>query len=243
MPTTMMSSGFPPPPKFTKNILIGLLGLYVVELLLQSWIGFPTQLLGWHPSSNFELYQPFTCYLVQGQQPLNVMMSLLMVYFFFPSVQKGYGKKGLIKLLQFTFGIGTFWGALMIVSGAVAQTSPFMGLSPFITASLVVFGLKNPRATILLFFILPIQAAWIAWGTGLFALLNFLFGRTLGAAMICGGWLSGFLFMKARGKIGLKSLYKQFTRKRRKKKISQFRVIDGGKRRSKKKKNPRDDWH
>ena len=169
-----------------------------MELLLQSWIGFPTEILGWHPSSNFELYQPFTCYLVQGQLPLNVMMSLLMVYFFFPSVQKGYGKKGLIKLLQFTFGIGTFWGALMIVSGAVAQPSPFMGLSPFITASVVVFGLKNPRGQpFCSFSFYPYKAAWIAWGTGLFALLNFLFGRTLESAMICGGWLSGFLLYES----------------------------------------------
>ena len=243
MPRTMMSSGFPPPPPFTRNVLLGLLGLYVLELLLQSWLQIPVQMLGWYPNANFALYQPITCYLVQGQQPISVLFSLLMVYFFFPTVQKGFGKKGLIRLIQFTVAIGTFWGALMIVSGAVVQSTPFMGISSFITAALVVFGLNNPRATILLFFIVPIQAAWIAWGTGLLALLNFLFGRSLESAMICSGWLSGFFFMKTKGRIGIKSLYTQFKHKQTQKRIRNFRVLDGGKKKTTKQKNPRDDWH
>lgn len=243
MPRTMMSSGFPPPPPFTRNILLFLLGLYILELLLQSWFGIPVYMLGWHPDVNFALYQPFTCYLVQGQKPINMLFSLLMVYFFFPSVQRGFGKSGLIRLLQLTVGIGTFFGALMVISGAVSQQTPFMGLAPFITAALVVFGLNNPRATILLFFIIPIQAAWIAWGTGILALLNFLFGRSLESAMICSGWLSGYLYMQSKGNINLRSIYTKYKHKQTQKRIRKFKVLDGGKKQPSKNKRPRDDWH
>ena len=243
MPRTMSSSGFPPPPPFTRNILLGLLVLYIFELLLQSWIGFPIDVLGWHPNSNFALYQPLTCYLVQGQRPLSVLFSLLMVYFFFPTVQQSFGKSGLLRLIYLTVSVGVFWGAIMVVSGAVSQPHPFMGIAPFITAALVVFGLTNPRATILLFFIIPIQAAWIAWGTGLLAFLNFLFGRSLESAMICSGWISGFLYMQTKGHFNIRSLYTQYKHKQTQKRIRNFRVIDGGNKTKSKQKRPRDDWH
>ena len=94
----------------------------------------------------------------------------------------------------------------------------------------------------MLFFIIPIQAAWIAWGTGLLALLNFLFGRSLESAMICSGWLSGYLFMQNRGKINIRAFYTQYKHRQTQKRIRKFKVLDGGKKNNNKK-PPSDEWH
>jgi hypothetical protein len=229
MPRVMSSGGFQPPPPFTKSLLMLLLGLYVVELIASSWLGIPlSQLLGWHPGVGFELWQPITCFFIQGGSPISAMLNLLMVYFFIPPIQMSFGRKGVIRLAAITVGISIFFCSLAIVTGAINASIPFMGIDPFITAAIVVFGLTRPKAQILIFFVLPIQAAWIAWGTGLLASLNFLFSRDIGSAMWLGGWLGGYLFMRLPKKGGMSSILTHLRHSRTQQKLRKFTVIDGG---------------
>ncbi|MBM74990.1 MAG: hypothetical protein CMK59_06295 [Proteobacteria bacterium] len=236
MARTMLSGGFPPPPPFTKNILIGLIGLYIIELLGNSWVDIPlVNILGWWPGAQFEIWQPLTCYLIQGKTPLSALLSILMVYFFFPTVQRRYGKNGLLKMCSLSIGCSTLLSAIFIVTGAILPSQgPFMGILSFVTAAIVVFGLTQPNAQILLFFILPIKAAWIAWGSGLLTLLNFLAFRSLEASMICGGWLGGYLFVYQMKHGSFRKIFVHWNHKRRHKRLSKFTVIDGGK---------NDTWH
>jgi len=188
---------FDAPPPFTKQIIFALLGLFVVLLIVENWIGIPLrELLAWHPEQIFARpWQAITHFLYQGTRPINFLFELLSIYFFLPPMQRNYGKKGIYRLSAIVLFVTAFFGALSIVLGAIAQKEPALGIGPFVTAMIVVFGLTNPRATILLI-VFPIQAAWIAWGTGLLAALGFLSTRSLPAALWLAGWIAGYAFIE-----------------------------------------------
>lgn len=195
---------FDAPPPFTKQILFALLALFVAFLILENWIGIPLEdILAWHPEHLFSRpWQALTHFLYQGTRPLNFLFELLAVYFFLPPMQRNYGRKGIYRLASFVLFITAILGSLAIIVGAIARKDAALGIGPFVTAMIVVFGLTNPRATILLI-VFPIQAAWIAWGTGLFAALGFLSTRSLPSALWLAGWIAGYVFieMQPGGKI------------------------------------------
>jgi hypothetical protein len=98
-----------------------------------------------------------------------------------------------------------------------------------LAALLVIFGLSRPNATILLMFIIPIKAAWVAWGSGLLCLLHLLSDRDMSSAMWLSGWISGYLWIRG----GIEQPLKRFWLRRKhtkiKKRLSTFDVIEGGK--------------
>ena len=113
----------------------------------------------------------------------------LAIFFFLGPAERTLGRRGLLRATLLTVALSAVLGFLLLVMGAVSPRAPFVGLNPIITALIVVFGLSNPNASILLFFVLPIKAAWIAWGSGLFALLNFLALRDLDSSLWLTGWI------------------------------------------------------
>jgi hypothetical protein len=162
----------------------------------------------------------------------------LMVFFFLGSVEQLVGTKRL--------GKGMLWTALVAIlfahsamalthlldPGAVGPSIAFRGLEPFLISLLVIFGLAQPNAQILLFFVLPIKASWMAWVSGLFALLVFITSTTMTTALILGGWLGGYVFVRS-GFGNINRLFERYRLLHRKKKLqkelSKFRVIEGGK--------------
>ena len=103
-----------------------------------------------------------------------------------------------------------------------------MGISPFVTAMIVVFGLYNPRAIIYLL-IIPVQAAWIAWGSGLFALLSFLANRTLDSSLWLGGWIAGYAFIESQPGGVIRRFFIRQKHKRTHDRLNKFKVYKGGK--------------
>ena len=195
---------FDAPPPFTKQIIFALLGLFVVELIIENWIAIPLyELMAWHPEQLLNKpWQVLSHVLYQGTRPINFLFELLALYFFLPPMQRNYGKKGVYRLCSIVLLTTISFGVLATFLGAIAKREPALGIGPFVTAMVVVFGLTNPRATILLI-VFPIQAAWIAWGTGLVAALGFLSTRSLPSALWLAGWLGGYFFieMQPGGKI------------------------------------------
>ncbi len=200
-----------------------------------------TWLYLWDIDSGFwRPWQPFTAFLFNGGV-MAAALDWLMVFFFLGSVEQLVGTKRL--------GKGMLWTALIAIlfaHGAMALTaalttvpdagfavpSAFRGLEPFLISLLVIFGLAQPNAQILLFFVLPIKAAWMAWVSGLLALLVFITSTTMTTALILGGWLGGYVFVRSGfGNIG--RLFERYRLLRKKKKLekelSKFKVIEGGK--------------
>ena len=221
---------FDPPPPFTKKIIIGLLLLYVVELIVEQWMSVPLlALMAWQPGQTLNsIWQPFTQFFYQGSGPFSALLELLALYFFLPPAQRSFGRKGIYKLALYVVATVVFFGSLMLILGAVTGSTPAMGISPFITALVVVFGLSNPNATIFLL-IFPIQAAWVAWGTGLFAGLGFLSTRSLPSALWVAGWIAGYVFMETRPGGRIRRFFIKRKHAQTNKRLSRFTVIDGGK--------------
>lgn len=184
----------------TKRVLVALVGLYIGQLVLTEWVGLPlVSWLAWQwaPAGTFYPWQVVTAYLLNGPTPLAAFFDWLAIFFFLGPAERALGRRGLLRSVLVTLAISAVLGFVLLLTGAVTARGPFIGLNPLITALIVVFGLANPNASILLFFVLPIKAAWIAWGSGLFALLNFLAFRDLDSALWLTGWFGGYATIRA----------------------------------------------
>jgi membrane associated rhomboid family serine protease len=101
---------------------------------------------------------------------------------------------------------------------------------PSLLALLVVFGLLNPEATILLMFILPVKAKYLSYGTVLITGLTFLAKANSYGAYHLGGILFGFLYFKGPKQLfDSKLTYLRCLKWQLKRKRAGFRVIDGDK--------------
>jgi hypothetical protein len=126
--------------------------------------------------------------------------------------------------------ITCIFGTLGVVTGAIPSTSaPAFGLHPFLIAMVAIFGLKNPFATIYIL-VFPIQASWVAWGSGILAVLNFFAGRSLESLLVIGGWVTGYLFVTGNGQIKPTKLWRKYTSKsKHNKRHRRLQAMDGGK--------------
>lgn len=205
---------FPPLTDFAKQVLITLCVLFGAELILQNWMGVPIiQTLAWNASDSF--LNPMTYlamvgnYIIQGNNPMGFLFQLIALFFFLPPTQQHIGRKGIQRLVGQVLLYNALIGSFGIISGAVLPGTMAFGLSPLITAMIVLFGLRKPDATIYLL-IFPVKAAWVAWGSGLFALFSFLTHRSLAELLLISSWLAGFFFTKTGSRI-FKRLWKRYT--------------------------------
>lgn len=226
---------FPPLSDFAKQVLIGLSVLFAAELILQNWMGVPIiQTLAWNASDS--LLNPMTIlaifgnYIIQGNNPMGFLFQLIALFFFLPPTQQHIGRKGIQRLVGRVLLTNAVVGSLGILSGAVVSGTMAFGLNPLITAMIVLFGLRRPDATIYLL-IFPVKAAWVAWGSGLFALFSFLTHRSLSELLLISSWLAAFFFTKTGSRM-VKRLWKQYgpngSRSGSAKKRSKLTVHNGG---------------
>ena len=101
-------------------------------------------------------------------------------------------------------------------------------MMPSLLALIVVFGLLQPEATILLMFILPIKAKYISYGTIIVTALTFLAQTNVHGAYHLGGIGLGWLYFRGPSQWLDPNWWRwkhfEQTQKRRR---SKFTVIDG----------------
>lgn len=240
---------------FVKRILVVLIALYIVQVFALKPHNLQpgdqplaprglTWLYLWDLNSGYwRPWQPITAFFLNAGV-FAAALDWLMVFFFVGPVQQLIGKKRLVKSLIWTAVISmTFAHGVMALNGALDSAPSlslgFRGLEPFLMSLLVIFGLAQPNAQILLFFVLPIKAAWVAWVSGLIALLVFITDPVLSTSLILGGWLGGYAFVRS-GFGNVQRLWARYQLIAKKKKIekelSKFSVIEGGK------SDDKDDW-
>lgn len=226
----MSGGGFQFTP-LSRAVLIALVGIYVLQLFAESWMRLPvTQTLAWYPfGGGFEPWQPFTAFFLNGS-PTRAFFAWLFLFFILPAVESMFSVEQLKRFAVFGYlGSIVFGFALLLVGAAEHRFGAWYGLEPLLAGLLVVFGLSRPNATILLMFIIPIKAAWVAWGSGLLCALNLLSDRDLGSAMHMGGWLCGYIWLKGGIMPTIRKTLLRLKHKQVKRKLSRFDVIEGGK--------------
>lgn len=215
----------------TRTTLLILFGLFLAQLVLGTWMNLPVvDLLAWWPlhSDAFRPWQPLTHALLAPADPIGALFSWLLIYFLLPACATTHGWRALWRGLAFVMAASIGVGVLLQWLGAVLPQGVYVGLAPALTALTVIFGLSNPNATLLLFFILPVRAAWVAWGAGLLSLLAFLSTRSMEPAMALAGWCAAWLWMRELSLRDLRRPYLRWKQARIHRRLRQLQVIEGG---------------
>ena len=140
--------------------------------------------------------------------------------------------------MEYAFGTGRFLtlfyvaaagGAIcsLLFSSVSGFSAPFMDMLPSLFALIIIFGLLNPEATILLMFILPVMAKYLSYGTIVITLLTFLAKTNSHGAYHLGGILLGYIYFKGpKDVFDLKNIVAKYYEWQFNCKKSRFTVID-----------------
>jgi len=218
--------GFTP---LSKMVLSTLLALYILQLICQNMLQLPVvQVLAWQPfRGGFQPWQPITAWFLNGT-PLHAFFDWLFLFFLLPIVESMYTRQRLIRMAVTTLIGSVLFGLVMVLLKVVPTQTMWLGPEPWLTALVVVVGLTRPNMVFYLMFVLPIRASWMAWGSGLMALLYLLYTRDMNSAMWLGGWISGYVWVQGGMPKSLKKAYLRHKAKQVEKRLSTFDVLEGG---------------
>lgn len=211
-----------------RNLLIGLFAAYVLELILAN-LRVPVDVLRLFPfDAGFAWFQPITRFVVQGREAaVNVLISIAVLYFFLPVLPRLLGRRQWVEALGASALVATVLpmgiDALDLLPGAVRT-----GWDVLIPAIVVIFGLVQPKATIQLMFVLPVQASIFVWATLFFAVFFLLVSPTTASVEPVGAWIGVVSWWQFRGP---GSRRRQLLKKADKleRELQRFTVLDGGK--------------
>lgn len=215
-----------------KRLLIGYSAIYILELLLSNWFETPfVALLQLYPltSPHSHFWQFLTHpFLHDPSAPIGFLINCLMFYFFATPVEYAFGARRFLILFYLSaIGAAVCGIAFSSVSGFNA---PFMGMMPSLLSLLVIFGLLNPEATILLMFILPVKAKYLSYATVLITLLTFLAKANPYGAYHLGGILFGYIYFRGPGMLfDPQLLHLKYLERKKKQNRRRFKVIKGDK--------------
>lgn len=189
------------------------------------------------------VWQVFTYpFAGHGGPSLWILLELLILYWFARDVFYRLGRHRFWRtLLTVTVMAGVAAVAVELVALLVARGTPgafslMQGQRTLLAFAIAAFATLNARATILLFFVLPIQARWFLWIEILFAFIAFLGTHDLagfvGICVVVGatyGVLTaggpGRMVRDWRLRAEKRRLERQLDRERKKRKL---RVLEGG---------------
>lgn len=182
---------------------------------------------------------PFAGY---GPPSIWILLELLILYWFARDVFFQLGRRRFWRTLltvAVTAGVAAVvveLVALLLTGGNPAAFTLMQGQRTLLAFAIAAFATLNRNATILLFFILPIQARWFLWIEVLFAFVAFLATHDLagfvGICAVVGGTYQvltaggpGRMLREWRLRAEKRRMERQLERERKKRKL---RVLDGG---------------
>ena len=175
----------PPLTPFIRALLITLASLFVIEAILQNFLGVPVfQLLALNPSalSVATVWQVFTHVLVVPAQPdfiFSLLLSLLFIWWIMAPFEARYGRTRVIQL--------SIVGALSAAAGAIlaSQVAPAYGSLVFGPQTITVAGmcayamLLPPHAELNFFGMFQMRPMQLIYVVAGFSVLNFLTSKNV----------------------------------------------------------------
>lgn len=215
-----------------KRLLIIYGTIYILELIFTHWIKTPLVTdLQLFPitSDGFHVWQIATHPFVHNPAaPIGFIINCIMIYFFAAPIEYVMGPRRFLTLFYLSAAGAVVCG--LAFSSVAGLNAPFMGMMPSLLSLIVVFGLLNPEATILLMFILPVKAKYLSYGTILITGLTFLAKVNPFGAYHLGGILLGYIYLRnPRTLFDPQLLHFKYLQWQLKRKRANFRVIDGDK--------------
>ncbi len=222
-----------------RNVLVTLFAIYLVQLLAAPRVDL---WFGWQPygSGLFYPWQPLTCVFLGTMDPLSTCLQWLGVFFLLPILEQVIPAARIGRGMLFSWALAVCAIFLLEFPGILTQTGEISGLTPLLAALTGLVGFLLPNATFLLFFVLPVKALWIAWGTGLLTFLYTVASRDAASAASFFAWAGAWIFVQFIGG-NFRRWRLQIKKKQVERKLSRFEVIEGGKQPNVRTKQP-DEW-
>lgn len=176
------------------------------------------------PSLVFERGHVWTLATTAFFEPqfINLLLNIFMLWAFIPTMERFWGTPRFYRFFAITSISGVLAG--LLVGLAVGRDTPIYGLSPFVLATIVAFGITHARMPVQFFGVLPLTARQVMLGFLVVEALMVAFGQhwELGASM-AGGCLAAYLMTSRKWSPGL--AWKKWKLARMRKRLS---VIEGG---------------
>lgn len=213
-----------------RNVLLCLAFVLMVQWGIgQSFV----DLFAWHSlSAGFQPWQPLTAVLIASPSLSNMFFDWLVIFFSLATVDRLMGRRALLQALAFSWVLSLAGVFVLDLAGGL-KPSLFAGQNGLTTALLCLFCFGMPRAQVMLFFVLPVQASWMGWGTGLIAVYFAAANRDVGAFVMLFSWLAAVLWTFGFSD-WTRRLKLRLQRRQAEKRLGRFSVIEGGK--------GKDDW-
>jgi membrane associated rhomboid family serine protease len=147
--------------------------------------------------------------------PWHLLFNMIGLFFFGPIIERHLGSKRYVAFYLLCGIFGALLYTLLNLGGNVAAiylgedvtipgllfndpTMPLIGASAGVFGILMAAAYLVPRATVLLFFLIPVQMRYVAYGLVVVSLISLLGGRANmgGEAGHLGGALAGFYFIR-----------------------------------------------
>jgi len=153
---------------------------------------------------------------------LSLLLSMFMLWMFVPTLEKFWGTPRFYRFVLITSVAGTLAGCAMgLVTG---NSVPIIGLSPFVYASVVAFGIVYARQPVQFFGVLPLTGRQMMWGfIGFLVLFIGLQGLWEKGAAFAAAMLAAAILTSKKWSPGLAITRWRIARAR-----SRLSVIDGG---------------
>lgn len=221
---------FPPLTPIVKRLLIGLLGCYVAELVLQNFVGVPVYgLLALSPSTPgvSTLWQLVTYVVVWPPRAvLQVLISLVFIWLVLSPFEARFGPRRTIQLCVVSVLAASV--PALAIGLVLPQGTALSGATPILVGSIAAFAWTlRGRGQLMLFGVFPMQAIHIIWLLVGVTLLFFLASRNwlnlvaeLGAIGAGIGFVEWMSRPPGRGKQGRARSVRRRS--------APFSVIDGG---------------
>ncbi|MEO8704027.1 MAG: rhomboid family intramembrane serine protease [Kofleriaceae bacterium] len=154
---------------------------------------------------------------------VNLLLHAVVLWMFVPTLERFWGTPRFYRFFAVTSVLGTVAGTLL--GFLINENLPILGLSPFIYASIVAFGIVYARQPVQFFGVLPLTGRQLMYGFIAFLILFvalqqlWQLGAAFAAAMIGAGLMTSKRFSP-----GL--VWRRWRIARARSKLS---VIDGGK--------------
>lgn len=181
---------------------------------------------------SFELWQLLTySWLHALSDPMHILANMLGLFFLGPALETRWGPR---DFLIFYLATGLIAGVFTVIVGLALPGifgARVVGASGAVLALLAAFSFTMPDATLLLFFVIPIQARWVIWIA--LGIDTVIFFSNPNAASIAwhthvGGVLGAWLLVTGRWRPG--RLLDRLRLARLAARRSKLDVIPGGKR-------------
>lgn len=95
---------------------------------------------------------------------LGLVLDIFVLWAFVPTLERFWGTNRFYRFVAITSLAGTLFGTLAGLALARPIAAPISGLSPFVYASIVAFGVVYARQPVQFFGVLPLSGRQLMWG-------------------------------------------------------------------------------